>query len=151
MNHPVATLAAALGAALAAAAAAPAAPAAASALAAQAPAAAAPRAARPLARGQTLAAADIDAAGGDARRLVGWTTRRVIAAGEPLRAPAVAPPAAVRAGDAVALVYQADGLSLRLAGTAATDAPLGGRVAVRVDTRRRFEGVVTAPGVVRLP
>jgi flagella basal body P-ring formation protein FlgA len=151
MNRPLAALAAALGAALAAVAAAPAAPAAAPALAAQAPAAAAPRAARPLARGQTLAAADIDAAGGDARRLVGWTTRRVIAAGEPLRAPAVAPPAAVRAGDAVALVYQADGLSLRLAGTAATDAPLGGRVAVRVDTRRRFEGVVTAPGVVRLP
>ncbi len=150
MNRPLAALAAALGAALAAVAAAPAAPAAAPALAAQAPAAA-PRAARPLARGQTLAAADIDAAGGDARRLVGWTTRRVIAAGEPLRAPAVAPPAAVRAGDAVALVYQADGLSLRLAGTAATDAPLGGRVAVRVDTRRRFEGVVTAPGVVRLP
>ncbi len=151
MNRPLAALAAALGAALAAVAAAPAAPAAAPALAAQAPAAAAPRAARPLARGQTLAAADIDAAGGDARRLVGWTTRRVIAAGEPLRAPAVAPPAAVRAGDAVALVYQADGLSLRLAGTAAADAPLGGRVAVRVDTRRRFEGIVTAPGVVRLP
>jgi len=123
--------------------------------AAQAPvgtaAGAAPRAARPLARGQTLAAADIDAAAGDATRLVGWTTRRMIAAGEVLRAPAVAPPAAVRAGDAVALVYAADGLTLRLNGTAAADAPLGGRVAVRVDGRRRFEGVVAGPGLVRLP
>jgi flagella basal body P-ring formation protein FlgA len=110
-----------------------------------------PRAARALARGETLAAADIDAAGADGVRLVGWTTRRVIAAGEPLRAPAVAPPAAVRAGEPVALLYQADGVTLRLAGTAATDAPVGGRVAVRVDTRRRFEGVVAGPGLVRLP
>jgi flagella basal body P-ring formation protein FlgA len=109
------------------------------------------RAARALARGETLAAADIDAAGADGVRLVGWTTRRVIAAGEPLRAPAVAPPAAVRAGEPVALLYQADGVTLRLAGTAATDAPVGGRVAVRVDTRRRFEGVVAGPGLVRLP
>lgn len=123
---------------------------------AQPAAAPAPRAARPLARGQTLAATDIDAGAGatgtgDAARLVGWTTRRMIAAGEVLRAPAVAPPAAVRAGDAVALVYAADGLTLRLNGTAAADAPLGGRVAVRVDTRRRFEGVVAGPGLVRLP
>jgi flagella basal body P-ring formation protein FlgA len=51
----------------------------------------------------------------------------------------------------VALLYQADGVTLRLAGTAATDAPVGGRVAVRVDTRRRFEGVVAGPGLVRLP
>jgi flagella basal body P-ring formation protein FlgA len=57
----------------------------------------------------------------------------------------------VRAGEPVALVYQADGVTLRLAGTAATDAPVGGRVAVRVDTRRRFEGVVAGPGLVRLP
>jgi flagella basal body P-ring formation protein FlgA len=119
---------------------------------ARVPSAAQPRAARALARGETLAAADIDGVGArDAGRFVGWTTRRMIAAGEPLREPAVAPPAAVRAGDAVALVYRADGVTLRLAGTAAADAPLGGRVTVRVDARRRFEGVVAAPGLVRLP
>lgn len=114
-------------------------------------AAATPRAARALARGQTLAAADVDGPAGEAARLVGWTTRRVIAAGEVLRAPAVAPPAAVRAGETVAVVYAADGVTLRLNGTAAADAPLGGRVTVRVDMRRRLEGVVEAPGVVRLP
>ena len=115
--------------------------------------AAAPRAARPLARGESLAAADIVAAPGDtlASHLVGWTTRRVIAAGEVLRAPAVTPPAAVRAGDHVAVVWQQAGVALRLAGTAAADAALGSHVAVRVDTRRRFEGTVTAPGVVTLP
>ncbi|GJG86563.1 hypothetical protein tb265_17440 [Gemmatimonadetes bacterium T265] len=115
--------------------------------------ASAPRAARALARGEALAAADIDAAPGDtlAPRLVGWTTRRVIAAGEVLRAPAVVPPAAVRAGDAVAVVWRQGGVALRLAGTAAADAALGARVAVRVDARRRLEGTVAAPGVVTLP
>ncbi len=126
-----------------------------------------PVAARALARGQVLTADDITFApaprpgAGAAARPVpaprspvpgpGWTTRRMISAGEVLRAPAVAPPAAVRAGEPVALVYQADGITLRLAGTAAADAPLGARVPVRVDTRRRFEGVVAGPGLVRLP
>jgi hypothetical protein len=79
------------------------------------------------------------------------TTRRVIAAGEVLRAPPWRRRAAGARGEPVALLYQADGVTLRLAGTAATDAPVGGRVAVRVDTRRRFEGVVAGPGLVRLP
>ncbi len=166
MRGPGALRVARRAAALAAAALLPAAPAAAQRAAAAAPApaahaagrapagpaaapATAPRAARALARGETLAVADVDGPG--AERLVGWTTRRVIAAGEPLRAPAVAPPVAVKAGDPVALVYQAEGLTLRLKGTAAGAAPVGGRVPVRVDTRRRFEGVVVAPGVVRLP
>ncbi len=120
---------------------------------AHAQAASGPRAARVLARGEALAAADIEAAPGDtlAPRLVGWTTRRMIAAGEVLRAPAVTPPAAVRAGDRVAVLWQQGGVALRLAGTAAADAALGTRVPVRVDARRRFEGVVTAPGVVTLP
>ena len=112
-----------------------------------------PRAARAMARGEALAATDIAAAPGDtlAPHLVGWTTRRMIAAGEVLRAPAVVPPASVRAGDRVAVVYAQGGVALRLDGTAATDAALGMRVAVRVDTHRRFEGTVTAPGVVTLP
>lgn len=117
------------------------------------PSAAVPRAARVLARGETLAATDIAAAPGDtlAAQLVGWTTRRLIGTGEPLRPPAITPPATVRAGDHVAVVWQQGGVALRLAGTAATDAPLGTRVAVRVDMHRRFEGTVTAPGVVTLP
>jgi flagella basal body P-ring formation protein FlgA len=113
-------------------------------------------AARELPRGHVLTADDIRSGGARstpaARRstLVGWTTRRAIAAGEPLRAPAVAPPAAVRAGEKVAVVWRDAGIELRLAGTAAQDAPVGARVAVRVDARRRLEGTVVGPALVRI-
>jgi flagella basal body P-ring formation protein FlgA len=107
-----------------------------------------PVAARDLPRGHVLAAGDVRAPRGAS--VVGWTTRRVIAAGEPLRAPAVAAPAAVRAGDRVAVVWRDAGIELRLAGTATHDAPVGGRVAVRVDARRRLEGTVAGPALVRI-
>jgi flagella basal body P-ring formation protein FlgA len=139
-------------------------------------AAAAPVAARALARGVVLSADDIAAGGStpssliaDRSSLIGWTTRRVIAAGEPLRAPAVAPPgdaatavattgramagtggAAVRAGQKVAVVYRDGGVELRLGGVAAQDGAVGARVGVRLDARRRLEGTVVAPGVVRI-
>lgn len=132
-------------------------------------ASATPTAARTLPRGVVLTAEDI-AAGESApsalsaqrSSLVGWTTRRVIAAGEPLRAPAVAPPAdaavpntaagasAVRAGQPVVVVYRDAGVELRLGGVAAQDGAVGARVAVRLDARRRLEGTVVASGVVRL-
>jgi flagella basal body P-ring formation protein FlgA len=133
-----------------------------------------PTAARALPRGVVLTAEDI-AAGESApssliaqrSALIGWTTRRVIAAGEPLRAPAVAPPsdaaaagsaatrlaggaAVVRAGQKVVVVYRDAGLELRLGGVAAQDGAVGARVGVRLDARRRLEGTVVAPGVVRL-
>jgi flagella basal body P-ring formation protein FlgA len=133
-----------------------------------------PTAARALPRGVVLTAEDI-AAGESApssliaqrSALIGWTTRRVIAAGEPLRAPAVAPPsdaaaagsaatrlaggaAVVRAGQKVVVVYRDAGLELRLGGVAAQDGAVGARVGVRLDARRRLEGTVVAPGVIRL-
>ncbi|MDF1506065.1 flagellar basal body P-ring formation chaperone FlgA [Roseisolibacter sp. H3M3-2] len=113
-------------------------------------------AARDLPRGHVLASEDIRDGGARstlaARRspLVGWTTRRVIAAGEVLRTPAIAPPAAVRAGEKVAVVWRDAGIELRMAGTATQDAPVGARVAVKVDARRRLEGTVAAPGLVRI-
>ncbi len=121
-----------------------------------------PVAARALPRGHVLAAEDIAPAPqsppgsgsrSPVRGLVGWTTRRMVAAGEPLRAPAVAPPDAVRAGQPVAVVYRDAGLELRLAGTAAASAPVGQRVAVRVEhggRTRRLEGTVVAAGVVAI-
>lgn len=124
-------------------------------------------AARDLPRGHVLTAADIRQGGArpeprDARNatLVGWTTRRVITAGQPLREPAVAPPAAASAitpGQRVAVLFREAGIELRLAGVAAGAAPLGARVKVRVDPTsragqpRRLEGTVVAPGVVQLP
>jgi flagella basal body P-ring formation protein FlgA len=150
---------------------------------AQSPRAAAPAglvAARAIPRGAVLTADDIATDGNApstlaARRstLIGWTTRRVIAAGEPLRAPAVVPPAggaatdrptldattpnapahgaaAVRAGQKVAVVYRDAGVALRLNGVAAQDGAVGARVGVRLDARRRLEGTVVAPGVVRI-
>ena len=141
-------------------------------------ASATPTAARSLPRGVVLTAEDIAGESSrstlDARRstLIGWTTRRVIAAGEPLRAPAVAPPsdaatgggattgsatarpaiagAAVRAGQKVAVVYRDAGVELRLGGVAAQDGAVGARVGVRLDARRRLDGTVVAPGVVRI-
>jgi flagellar basal body P-ring formation protein FlgA len=108
-----------------------------------------PVAARALTRGQTLSADDI-AAGCASPSLVGSVTRRVIAAGEPLREPAVAPPNVIAPNDPVAVVYRDAGLEIRLKGVAANAAPLGGRVTVRVDVRRRLDGVAVAPGVVQV-
>lgn len=83
----------------------------------------------------------------------GWVARRPIAAGEPLRAPAVAPPVAVRYGQAVRCVYRTEGLAVTVAGTAVADAPVGARVAVRVEGNgraRRLEGTVIGPALVQL-
>jgi flagella basal body P-ring formation protein FlgA len=116
-----------------------------------------PVAARDLARGEVLALTDIvpvsSPASADedaADSLVGWTTRRVISAGEPLRAPAVSPPNLVKAGDTVQAIWRGKTIELRIAGTAAGSAALGERVLVRVDARRRLEGVVIGPALVQL-
>lgn len=116
-----------------------------------------PVAARELARGEVLAAADVAfEPAGDRRvagvvdRPVGWVTRRVVAAGEVLRAPTIARPDAVRSGDAVQLVWREGGVELRIRGKAMGSAPLGERIKVHVDGRRRFEGVVEGPALVRL-
>ena len=119
-------------------------------------------AARPLERGAVLTADDIAMQPLDSVRgprvpspesrspVVGWVTRRVIAAGEVLREPAVAPPNAIQSGDKVAVVWRDAGIEVRLNGTATNAAPLGGHVTVHVDVRRRLEGVVVAPGLVQI-
>lgn len=80
---------------------------------------------------------------------IGWTARRAITAGEPLVAPAVAPPDAVRAGDTISFTLDSRTVRLSTRATALGSAPLGGRVAVRLDNGRRIEGTVTGPGTVR--
>ena len=112
-----------------------------------------------LARGVTLAAADIDTVVTDgvartsgtpagSRVVEGWVTRRVVRAGEPLRAPAVAAPSLIARGARVTLVWETGGLRLTREGTALGDAHRGERVTVRVDATRRFTGVATSTGVV---
>jgi flagella basal body P-ring formation protein FlgA len=117
------------------------------------------RAAYDLPRGATVTAADIILAdtiawGPPPRErpasVEGWTTRRLVTAGEPLVAPAVAAPLWVRAGDDVRVVVVRGSLELTLTGRAAGSAAAGERVAVRADTGRRLTGTVTAPGVVRV-
>lgn len=116
-----------------------------------------PVAARDLERGELLTAADIRYEpapdGGDPEApatLVGWRTRRVISAGEMLRAPAVSPPELVRAGETVEAVYSGRSVVLRVTGTAMGSGAMGERVLVRVDARRRLEGVVIGPALVQL-
>lgn len=116
-----------------------------------------PVAARDLDRGEVLTRADVAfAPAGDRRtsgvveRPVGWVTRRVVAAGEVLRAPTIARPDAVRSGDPVLLVWRDGGVELRIRGKAMGSAALGERITVHVDGRRRFEGVVESPTLVRL-
>ena len=132
-----------------------------------------PVAARALARGEVLTAADIAFFADTVREVrertraagawgttasaapvgAGWVVRRAIAAGEPLRAPAVTPPDAVRYGQPVRVVYRESGLAITISGTAVADAPVGARVAVRVESAgraRRLEGTVLAPGLVQL-
>ncbi|MGZ8377348.1 MAG: flagella basal body P-ring formation protein FlgA [Gemmatirosa sp.] len=118
---------------------------------AAAPEAVAPTAARDLPRGHVLAATDISPA---TPSLVGWTTRRVVTAGQALREPAVARPlaaSAISAGQQVAVIWRDQGIALRMNGVAVSAAPIGARVKVRLDARRRLEGTVVAPGVVQLP
>lgn len=115
--------------------------------------AASPVAARDLDRGSVLKAADIAVDVGAENsnlEIVGWVTRRVVSKGEPLRSPTIAPPELVRSGDAVQLVWSEGLVEIRLAGKAMNSAAGGERVLVRVDLKRRFEGVAESPGVVRL-
>jgi flagella basal body P-ring formation protein FlgA len=126
-----------------------------------APGARLPVAARDLPRGAVLQSSDIafrpaPAAPGAAARAeqpavtVGWVTRRTMSAGEVLHPPAVSPPLLVNAGDEVEAVWREGSIELRLHGRAMNAATEGGRVAVRVDMTRRFEGVAVGAGLVRL-
>lgn len=113
-----------------------------------------PVAAREIARGAVLTSEDLSYPAGVERdgtsATVGWMARRRIAAGEPLRSPAVTPPDLVRLGQPVQVVWRDGAVELRLTGRAMASGAAGQRVSVRIDTQRRFEGVVVGPALVRL-
>lgn len=82
--------------------------------------------------------------------LVGWMTKRLIVAGEPLRAPAVTPPQLVKSGDVVDVVYEGDRVLITMRGHATRSAALGERLTVRMDNQRKLEATVVAAGRVRV-
>lgn len=118
---------------------------------------------RPLARGDTLTAADVvlrdttlwgrpmaRVASESRLPAAGWIVRRAIAPGERLAEPAVTPAPAVSTGDPVRAIYRDGSLAIALRGIAANTADVGQRVTVRIDARRRLDGIAVAPGVVAL-
>jgi flagellar basal body P-ring formation protein FlgA len=108
----------------------------------------APVAAADLPRGTVLAAEHVAPPVDSA--VLGWVTRRTVSKGEPLRAPAVAPPDLVKSGEVVRLVWRQGGIEIQLVGKAMGSAGKGETVQVRVDSKRRFAGVVEGPGLVRM-
>ena len=121
-----------------------------------------PVATRTLQRGDTLRADDIalrdttivwhwnSIAPDTTRPLPGWTTRRAIAAGEVLRAPAVGAPIIIAGGATVSAIWQDGPVRVVLTGIATNSASLGAPISVRIDRTRRLDGVAVAPNTVRL-
>jgi flagella basal body P-ring formation protein FlgA len=106
-------------------------------------------AARDIARGTVLSTDDITVTDTLRSSVVpGWIARRLIRAGEPLRAPAVAPPSLVKSGESVRFRVRRGDVSLLFRGTALSSGALGDTIVVRLDVRRRYRGVVTGPGFV---
>ena len=116
---------------------------------------------RPIARGATLGVGDLEyrdstlvstfAPVADSNPVTaGWVTRRVIAAGEVLRAPAVEPPSAVSANQQVAVEWTDQNIRLTMRGIATRNAPVGSRVSVRMESGRRLETTVVGAGRVRI-
>lgn len=111
------------------------------------PAASTPLAVRTMPRGTVLQASDVN---GDPATVLGYETQRVIAAGEPLRAPAIAPAAVVHSGDAITVRVEMGGVIVTRPGVALGTARTGQPVRVRFG-QHSLSGVAVAPGVVRLP
>ncbi|MDB4917744.1 MAG: hypothetical protein JWM95_5388 [Gemmatimonadetes bacterium] len=126
-------------------------------------------AARAIPRGAVLTAADIAYArphhplphsvevldtiphpASEADSLVGWSTRRMIKAGEVLRAPAIIAPQLVKAGDVVELQWRNGSILITAKGHATRSAGAGERVTVRMTSQQSLEGSVIGAGRVRV-
>ncbi len=113
---------------------------------------------RALSRGTVLDAGDFEYRDTTAIRGVadttavatGWVTRRVIAAGEVLREPAVVPPVIVTANDPVEAIWQDHNVRLTIRAIATRNGAMGDRVTVRTEQGRRMDGTVIGPGRVRI-
>jgi flagella basal body P-ring formation protein FlgA len=124
---------------------------------AQAPTTRAAIATRLLPRGTVLTANDIVYRDTTLRRPIdtntvapGWITRRLIGAGEVLRAPAVERPAIVSANEPVSIEWADRNVLLTIRGIVTRNAALGERVTVRTALGHRIDATVIAPGRVRI-
>lgn len=80
----------------------------------------------------------------------GWVARRPIRAGEPLNEPGVGRPDLVTAGDPVDVVYDDEGVRVKLRGIAVGNGAQGDPIYVKLDNRRRLHGVVENTHTVRI-
>jgi flagella basal body P-ring formation protein FlgA len=81
----------------------------------------------------------------------GWEVRRLLAAGEVIAAPAVAPPPLVFAGQPVRMEWQRGGVEVSVVGIALNNARRGETVRARLEERpARLTGTVVAPGTAVL-
>jgi flagella basal body P-ring formation protein FlgA len=81
-------------------------------------------------------------------RLIGWTTRRVITAGERLGVPAIMPPQLVKSGELVEVSWKEGGILVTAHGRATRSAAVGERIIIRLPAQRSVEGSVVAAGHV---
>lgn len=119
-------------------------------------------AAHPLARGQVVAADDLDLVPRDlaqlpggyfrtAAEVVGQIAQRTVGPGEVLAAGVVRPAPLVHRGQAVTLVVRAGGLNVRAPGIALADAGRDERVRVRnSNTAKQVEGTVRSAETVEV-
>jgi flagellar basal body P-ring formation protein FlgA len=112
---------------------------------------------RAIARGSVLTAGDFEYRDSTMRApadstpvAAGWVARRVIAAGEVLRTPAVEPPQLVTANQPVEIEWNDQNISVSMRGTVTRNGAIGEHVSVRTEQGRRLDATVIGPGRVRI-
>ncbi|WP_415902029.1 flagellar basal body P-ring formation chaperone FlgA [Neptuniibacter sp. QD29_5] len=84
--------------------------------------------------------------------IIGWTTKRSIAAGTIFTASMLKPPLAVSRGNSVIIEAKRSGVSIRAAGTALEDGSIGQQIKVKNDRSGNIvKAVVIEAGLVRTP
>ncbi len=87
----------------------------------------------------------------DAVKLVGFSAKRQLRAGIPLRETDVQKPLVIRKGDAVTMVFRAPGIELTSRGRAMTDGGIGDTVAVvNAQSLKQIDAVVLGAGTVNV-
>ncbi|MFT3811630.1 MAG: flagellar basal body P-ring formation chaperone FlgA [Micropepsaceae bacterium] len=87
----------------------------------------------------------------DADKLVGFSAKRQLRAGIPLRESDVQKPLVIRKGDAVTMVFRAPGIELTSRGRAMTDGGVGDTVAVvNAQSLKQIDAVVLGAGTVNV-
>lgn len=85
----------------------------------------------------------------DRAKLVGMASKRVLRAGQPVRAAELQRPTLVRKNTLVAIVYRVPGLVLRVQGRALADAAMGEAVSVvNAQSKRTIQATVAGEGLV---